>query len=297
MSTGFPGSDAERDFARERRRQAVARLAARLRAQPDDVTSVLPLDPVVEALGRRGERDLGVMTIPIGAIVGTVDRRPDSFDRSFRPSSPALRQRWERIAAARRRGEPMPPIDVYRVGQIYFVRDGHHRVSVARALGDTTIEARVREIDTDVAATPELRLRDLPLKRHERLFWERVPLAPSDRGRIVLFDEWRYAQLADVVEAWGFRASQAAGRLLSREETAARWLAEDFEPIIQALHDAEVGGPGTDAEQYLRIATLRYLLLYTHEWTDELLDRLLAEEPRPGSDEDTMVHRIRRELG
>jgi hypothetical protein len=296
VSTGFPSSDAERDFARERRRQAVSRLAARLRAERNDSSSALPFDPVVDALGRRGERDLGVMTIPIGAIVGTVDRRPDSFDRSFRPSSPALRQRWERIAAARRRGEPMPPIDVYRVGQIYFVRDGHHRVSVARALGDTTIEARVREVDTDVAATPQLRLRDLPLKRHERLFFERVPLPPQARQRIVLSDEWRYAQLADVVEAWGFRASQAADRLLSREETAARWLAEDFEPIVEALHDAHVAARGTDAEQYLRIATLRYLLLHTHEGTDELLERLLADDPPYGSDEDTMVHRIRREL-
>src|SRR3954447_20321337 len=164
MSSGFPEADAETDFTRSRRRQALARIAARLRSEPDDVSTALPFEPVVSALGRRGESDLGVMTIPIGSVVGTVDRRPDSFDRSFRPRSPELRERWERIAAARRRGEPMPPIDVFRVGEIYFVRDGHHRVSVARAMGDTTIEARVREVETAVAATPELRLRDLPLK-------------------------------------------------------------------------------------------------------------------------------------
>src|SRR3954470_21378033 len=82
LSTGFPGPDAERAFARERRRQALARIAARFRAQPDDVTTTLPFGPVVDALGRRGERDLGVMTIPVGAVVGTVDRRPDTFDRS-----------------------------------------------------------------------------------------------------------------------------------------------------------------------------------------------------------------------
>src|SRR3954469_20542803 len=104
MSTGFPRSDAEGDFARQRRRQALARIAARLRSEPDDVSSTLPFDPVVSALGRRGERDLGVMTIPIGSIVGTVDRRPETFDRSFRPRSPEVRARWERIAAARPRG-------------------------------------------------------------------------------------------------------------------------------------------------------------------------------------------------
>src|ERR1700750_766144 len=104
MSTGFPEADAETDFTRQRRRQALARIAARLRSAPDDGAPPLRCEPVVSALGRRGERDLGVMTIPIGSVVGTVDRRPDSFDRSFRPRSPELRARWERLAAARPRG-------------------------------------------------------------------------------------------------------------------------------------------------------------------------------------------------
>src|SRR5919205_3684483 len=165
MSTGFPEADAETDFSRQRRRQALARIAARLRSEPDDVSTALPFEPVISALGRRGERDLGVMTIPIGSVVGTVDRRPDTFDRSFRPRSPELRARWERIAAARRRGAAMPPIDVYRVGQIHFVIDGHHRVSVARAFGDPVIDAHVREISTEVGASPELHMSDLALKR------------------------------------------------------------------------------------------------------------------------------------
>ena len=296
MSTGFPGSDAERDFARERRRQAVARIAARFRAQPDEVSSVLPFEPVVDALGRTGERDLGLHTIPIGAIVGTVDRRPDTFDRSFRPRSPALRQRWERIAAARRRGEPMPPIDVYRVGDIYFVRDGHHRVSVARALGDTTIEARVREVSTALGATPELRLGDLSLMTHERLFYERVPLPAEARERIALFDEWRYARLADFVEAWGYRAGLARGRALSRAEVAEGWFREDYEPVVAAVHEAELGENGTDAEQYLRIAMLRYLVLHETDGTDRLIERLLGEERPTLADQDTMVHRLRKEL-
>src|SRR4051794_16551143 len=200
MDSGFPQVDAGSDFARARRREALARIAARLRAGPDEDSSTLPLDPVVSALGRRGERDLGVQLIPVGSIVGTVDRKPEAFDRSFRPRSPELRARWERIAAARRRGEAMPPIDVYKVGEIYFVRDGHHRVSVARALGETTIEAHVRVVQTAVGATPDLSLADLALKHHERAFHERVPLPPDLRRRIVLHDEWRYAELASQVE-------------------------------------------------------------------------------------------------
>jgi hypothetical protein len=292
------GSEASGDFRRQRRRQAVARLAARLRAQPDDVAgTTLPFDPVVDALGRRGEGDLGVQQIPVGAIVGTVDRRPDSFDRSFRPRSPELRRRWERVMAARRRGETLPPIDVYKFGDIYFVRDGHHRVSVARALGETTIEAYVREVKTKTRATPELRLSDLPLKRHERAFHERVPLPIAERRRVVLHDEWRYARLADLVEAWGFRASHAEGRLLSREDTALRWFREDYEPVVEDLADAGLGGAGTETERYLRVVMLRYLLLHTHEWTDEVLDRLFHDERlEDTSDADTMVHMIVKEL-
>ena len=292
------GSDPSGDFSRQRRKQALSRIAARLRAQPDDVAgTTLPFDPVVDALGRRGEGDLGVQRIPVGAIVGTVDRRPDSFDRSFRPRSPELRRRWERVMAARRRGETLPPIDVYKVGDIYFVRDGHHRVSVARALGETTIEAYVREVKTKTRATPELRLSDLPLKRHERAFHERVPLPVAERRRVVLHDEWRYARLADLVEAWGFRASHAEGRLLSREDTALRWFREDYEPVVEDLVDAGLGGAGTETERYLRVVMLRYLLLHTHEWTDDMLDRLFHDERLEDTDDaDTMVHMIVKEL-
>ncbi len=296
MSTGFPEADAETDFTRQRRRQALARIAARPRSEPDDVATTLPFEPVVSALGRRGERDLGVMTIPIGSVVGTVDRRPDSFDRSFRPRSPELRARWESIAAARRRGIDLPPIDVYRVGDIHFVSDGHHRVSVARALGDTTIEARVREVSTAVHADPGLQVRDLALKRHERMFHERVPLPAPMRDRIVLSDEWRYAQLAASVEAWGFRASHAREKLLSRVEAAVAWFREEYEPVVAVLNNADVGGAGTETERYLRVATLRYLLLHTNDWSDDVAERLLGEVRPPSAEDDTMVHEILKEM-
>src|SRR6476661_6998674 len=162
MSTGFPDADARSDFDRERRRRALASIAHRLSNEPDDVSVMLPFEEVVGALGRVSESDAGVQTIALDSIVGTVDRRVGSFDREFRPTRTETRGRWERIAAARRRGESMPPIDVFRIGELHFVRDGHHRVSVARALGDETIEARVREVQTKLGAGTELRVRDLP---------------------------------------------------------------------------------------------------------------------------------------
>ena len=129
--TGFPAADAQDDFSRARRSQLLAELGRRLRREPGDVGLILPFDEVVEALGRVGERDLGVQLIPLDSIVGSVDRTRD-FDRRFRPTTQRVRPRWERIALARRRGESFPPIEVYRVGDAHFVRDGHHRVSVAR---------------------------------------------------------------------------------------------------------------------------------------------------------------------
>jgi hypothetical protein len=296
MDTGFPTADTEGAFTRQRRRQALARIAARLRSEPDDVSQTLPFEPVVSALGRRGERDLGIVSIPIGSVVGTVDRRPDSFDRSFRPRSPELRARWESIMAARKRGEQMPPIDVYRVGDIHFVQDGHHRVSVARALGETMIEAHVRDVSTALPADPDLRLGDLALKRHERMFHERVPLPKGLRERISFSDEWRYAQLAALVEAWGYRASHAREQLMTREEAALAWFREEYEPVVEVLNQADVGGAGTEAERYLRVVMLRYLLLYTNEWSDEIVERLLGEVRSPSSDDDTMVHDILKEM-
>src|SRR5450759_2525274 len=124
-STGMPGVDAQHDFLRARRHAAMARVAARLRGEPDDVRHILPYEEVIEALGFVTERQLGPKVVPLDDIVGTVDRTRD-FDRNFRPTSGRVRSRWESIAAAMRRGEPMPPVDLLQIGEIYFVRDGHH---------------------------------------------------------------------------------------------------------------------------------------------------------------------------
>nr|MBA2566485.1 chromosome partitioning protein ParB [Thermoleophilaceae bacterium] len=173
--TGFPASDAQFDFSRARRGRLLSRLATRLRREPGDVNVILPFEEVAEALGRVGERSLGLHSIELDSIVGTVDRRKE-FDRGFRPTSGRVRPRWERIAQAERRGESMPPIRVFRIGELHFVEDGHHRVSVARAQGRTDIDAYVTEVITKVGADRAIRLADLPLKDHERVFYERVPL-------------------------------------------------------------------------------------------------------------------------
>jgi hypothetical protein len=293
--TGLPETDAQFDFSRMRRRRAVSRLAQRLRREPTDFHLVLPFEEVVEALGRRGERRLGLQTIEVDSIVGSVDRSRD-FDRRFLPTTGRVRSRWERIATATRRGEEIPPIDVYRIGELHFVKDGHHRVSVARALGFKVIDAYVTEVLTEVGADREVTLKDLPLKSHERLFWERVPLPPEARKRIQLSDEWRYAGLAEGVEAWGFRLMQTRREFMTRDQVAETWFRQEYEPVVEMLREADLLGRGTETEAYMRVATLRYLLLRTHEWDDEVIERLRGELAKPSWDEDTMVRRLRKEL-
>jgi hypothetical protein len=272
--TGFPTSDAQFDFGRARRRRALARLASRMRREPDDVFVILPFEEVVEALGRVGERSLGLQSIDLDSIVGTVDRGRE-FDRAFRPVSGRVRTRWERIAAAQRRGESMPPIDVYRIGEVHFVRDGHHRVSVARALGLDTIDAYVTEVQTRVGAERSITLGDLPVKSHERLFFERVPLPSEARGRIRLSDpEEKYGELAEGVEAWGFRCMRDRGEMMNRKEVALAWFGDEYQPVVEMLQEADLIGGQTETEAYMRVSAERYRLLRTHEWNEEVIERL-----------------------
>jgi hypothetical protein len=130
---GFGGTalaDAERRFdelARERRRHP-----SRLRYLPDDV-----------AVNRQPR---GVEPIPVASIVGTVDaHKAEAFDGEFRPPAYS-RGRWSQMLHAVEQGAALPPISVYRLGGHYYVLDGHHRVSVARARGADDIDAEVTEL-------------------------------------------------------------------------------------------------------------------------------------------------------
>jgi hypothetical protein len=152
-TTGLLQVDVEYDFLRARRRQFLATLGHRLRVRCRSGNRLVPLDEVVGPAGWRGERRLGRQTIRLDTIVGTAERRRD-FDRRFRPTSHRVRFRWERLALAQRRGEAIPPIEVYRVCDRHFVIDGHHRVSIAAASGERQIEAYVTQVLAAVPCAP-----------------------------------------------------------------------------------------------------------------------------------------------
>ena len=130
--------DAERAFTREARARRLATMVRRLRREPADCGRLAVYD---EHGGHAGIP--AVREIPLDAIAGTVEpSRAELFDGDFRPAG-AARSRWQRVWLAEHRGAVLPPISVVRVGDAYAVRDGHHRVSVARARGALTIDAAV----------------------------------------------------------------------------------------------------------------------------------------------------------
>lgn len=276
--TGFISQDAQSDFNRARRRQVGSRLSARLRRVPDDIDLILPYDEVVAAVGRTSEKRLGLQVIEVDSIVGTVDATRD-FDRRFRPTSPRVRGRWEGVAKAMRRGDSMPPIKVRRIGDLHFVEDGRHRVSVAREIGLENLDAYVTQVMTAVSPGT-IEVADLAIKSHERLFYERVPLPHAARTGISMPQPIRYAALAEGVEAWGFRLMQATGEHLTRAQVAEAWWEDEYLPVVEMLREADLVGDRSDAEAYVAVVTLRYMLLRTHDWNEEVVEQLREELSR-----------------
>ena len=144
--TGSSAIDAERAFSRAARGRRRAALARRLRRAPSDDGRLCVYGEL--RMARAGASSArGVRDIPIDAISGTLEpSRAAMFDRCFRPAAGA-RTRWERVWLAEHHGAVLPPISVIQVGDSYAVRDGHHRVSVAKARGAVSIDATVDAVD------------------------------------------------------------------------------------------------------------------------------------------------------
>ena len=138
---------------------------------------LLSYDEVAKKLKLSSRSDRGIQNIPLDAIVGSVGRYTD-FTRSFFPRRDSDRERWARVKAVVENpvGIGLPPIDVYKVGEAYFVLDGNHRVSIARQQGSETIEAHVIEVQTEVTVTPDLQPDDLIIKAEYVEFLEKTEI-------------------------------------------------------------------------------------------------------------------------
>ncbi len=210
------------------------------------------------------------------------------FDRRFRPTSDRSRQRWEQMAIKQRQGHSFPPIDVYKLGDLYFVRDGHHRVSIARAMGTRDIEAYVTEIDTVIDTDGIVGRRDLDAKNWGLRFLKRVPLDAERRGQINCTDPAGYHELAEMIEAWACRLMHEEGAYFDKPTMARRWFDEEYLPVFEMIEEAGVRGPDeTGADAYLRIACERYRLIREHEWSLEVMQKVAEKGSEKGR------HRVR----
>jgi hypothetical protein len=132
MSEHLPtGSEAHGKFDSAKRQAVVESLVALLRGKSDDLLS---FDDVQRKLGLHLTRERGLQQVSLDQIVGSAGKYRD-FTRSFWPKNDRLRERWKWIYVAAHEFRGLPPVELYQVGEVYFVKDGNHRVSVARALG------------------------------------------------------------------------------------------------------------------------------------------------------------------
>src|SRR5215216_5158072 len=148
------------DFQSARQRASIQEILARLRGKS---TQLLSYDEVAQKLNLHARVERGIKNIPLDAIVGSVGRYTD-FTRTFLPRRTGDQERWARVKAAMVEGVGLPPIEVYKVGEAYFVIDGNHRVSIARQEGFDRIQARVIEVQTKIPLTPSVQPDDLIIK-------------------------------------------------------------------------------------------------------------------------------------
>jgi hypothetical protein len=279
---------AEKDFTRARRRAFLRRIGAFLRRDPGS-NRLLSFDEVRSALGAVQQVYLGMRTVPVAKIVGSVGRHRD-FDRAFLPSKGDLGTRWKRIDQMMQRAEELPPISLYKIGDAYFVRDGNHRVSVAHQLGVEMIDAEVIELRSRIPIDSALTARDLLHKIEQRHLLERLPIdRVLPEVRLELSNVADYRRLATYIEAHGFRLSQHWKRYVSPEEVLTDWYEYQYAPVAEMIREDRIldAFPGR---------TELDLFLWIVEHRDRLALEARDESISPEAAKDDIMRKSRRRI-
>jgi hypothetical protein len=219
-------------------------------------SGLLPFEDALAALGDDGIMDRRHAEVPVANVVGTLSR-PGDFDQEFRLVNKSLRERWLRLADAVASGHDPPPVSLVQLGELYFVNDGHHRVSVARSLGRASIPATVLRVCTIAYAMCCLRLAHLPAKAAERQFLERVPLPDEVRPELWLDRPADWMRLADAAEAWAFRRALETGETADRRGFARAWWTDEVVAVSTALRSAGAAPSLRDVQLYVTALALR----------------------------------------
>ncbi len=252
---GYTPGEAAYRFERMQSRRLVHSLVSLFSSRPDP--SLLSFEQVQTLLRSTTGVSRGTRMIPISHIVGSVGRYRD-FDRAFLPLNPASEERWKRIDVAMHAPQGLPPIDVYQVGEVYFVKDGNHRVSVARANGLDQIEARIYEVPTRVPLTPDVDVDDLILKAEYARFQEETGLDESrPQASLELTEPGRYEQLLEHIGVHRYYLGLERHTEVSLPEAAASWFDHVYLPVLKAVRRSRVLDEfpdRTEADLYLWVA-------------------------------------------
>jgi hypothetical protein len=225
--------------------------------------TLLSFNEVIRVARREGLVDRGAQDIPVNRVIGSEGRAKD-FDASFLPLNPRLKERWARVEALMLRGVELPPIDVYRVGEIYFVKDGHNRVSVARRLGYETIRAYVTEVRTRAPLGPTVDAREL-LRAAEYVRF--LDVTQLDRlrpaARVECSELGHYDVLYEQILGHRYSMCMDHGHEVPLADAVVSWYDSVYCPVMEVIdryHLTEQFPRWSQADLYLAV-TARWLEL------------------------------------
>lgn len=259
-------STAISDFKRARQKAAIEGVLSRLSGKS---SMLLSYEEVRQQLRAVESSRKVLRNIPLDAIVGSVGRNKD-FSRSFLPLVDEDQGRWAGVMTATIGAKGLPPIEVYQIGEIFFVLDGNHRVSVARELDAPTIQAFVREVRTRVNLTPDIQPDDLIVKAEELAFFEQTQLdrlKPDTNFRTT--SPGLYPILLEHIEVHRYFMGLDEKRDISYEEAVVHWHNTVYDPIIQIIRERGIlrhFPERTEAELYVWILQHRAELEESLNW-------------------------------
>jgi hypothetical protein len=244
---------------------------------------LLPFDEIRKVLPIKGQHYIGVKEVPVNQIVGSVNRYHD-FDRAFLPRQTHTRDRWENIDVAHLQDVILPPIEVFKIGELYFVKDGNHRVSVARQKGASFIDALVIELDIPVSVTPDMDVEKMVMLQEESEFLEQTRLSEfRPRARIQLSICCQYQKLMEHIQVHRWFLGEESEREISIDEAVLDWYDSIYEPLARIIRKKRILDEFPDrneADLYLWIIEHRWYLQeeYQHEVSLEAAARHFVDQ-------------------
>ncbi|MCP4200735.1 MAG: hypothetical protein GY769_02220 [bacterium] len=218
-------------FDSARRAAFIQDLVGSLMRKPVDL---LAFDEVRQRLRLRHLEDRGLKVVPLDLIVGSLGRAQE-FTRAFFPRDDALRDRWTRLEDLAEGPLGFSPVELYLVGEAYFVVDGHHRVSVARSLGAESIEAWVKEFKTAAKVGAKSMVEDLVLERERVDFLATAGLEPADVDDFRVTLPGGYERLLDHIRTHRYFLGVEQDRAATLAEAVSSWRDRVYDPVIEVI--------------------------------------------------------------